>query len=33
MSDKGQAEQDAVSERLRRWGLSNEVVQAFKGKS
>jgi len=28
-----QAEQDAVSKRLRRWGLSNQVVQAFKGKS
>lgn len=25
-------EQDVVSERLRRWGLSEEVIQAFKGK-
>nr|XP_012217206.1 PREDICTED: uncharacterized protein LOC105669046 [Linepithema humile]XP_012217208.1 PREDICTED: uncharacterized protein LOC105669046 [Linepithema humile]XP_012217209.1 PREDICTED: uncharacterized protein LOC105669046 [Linepithema humile]XP_012217210.1 PREDICTED: uncharacterized protein LOC105669046 [Linepithema humile] len=31
--EEKQAEQDAVSERLRRWGLSNQVVQAFKGKS
>ncbi|XP_067203610.1 uncharacterized protein [Linepithema humile] len=28
--EEKQAEQDAVSERLRRWGLSNQVVQAFK---
>ncbi|XP_067206708.1 uncharacterized protein [Linepithema humile] len=28
--EEKQAEQDAVSERLRRWGLNNQVVQAFK---